>query len=59
MKHSPLSYHSKFAASVALRSMISRNWESRRNCQRLGIMSNYWSKEIRTNIAAYREINSM
>lgn len=57
-----LSWKAQFAASVALRTLITNHWKNRRNAQKLPSYSDsvsYWSKELRTNIAAYREIQSI
>lgn len=56
-----LSWNTRFAASVALRTLISKHWENRRNVQRIATLNssvNFWAKEIRSNIAAYRELNN-
>jgi len=56
-----LSWNTQFAASVALRTLITKHWQNRRNCQKIGGFDSsvsYWTKELRTNISAYREINS-
>lgn len=61
-KQKTLSFQTKFAASVALRTLIAKHWQNRRNCQKIkGFSSsvNYWTKELQTNIAAYRELNSI
>lgn len=56
-----LSFQTKFSASVALRTVISKQWQCRQNCRKIGMANSvgFWTNELRTNIAAYREINTL
>jgi hypothetical protein len=57
-KQKTLSFHTKFAASVALRVCISKGWNNRRRSQQIQNVSGiaFWNDDIKQNISALREI---
>jgi hypothetical protein len=60
-KQKELSWNAKFQASVALRTIITKQWINRRNVQKIPTFKSsvdFWTKELRSNISAYRELNS-
>ena len=55
-----LSTSTKFTARVAIRSLIAKSWQSRRNAQQIRHVSSvdFWTNEIKENISALREIRA-
>jgi hypothetical protein len=60
-KQKTISFHTKFAASVALRLCIAKGWNSRRRSQQIQNVSSvtFWNEDIKTNVSALREIRDL
>ena len=59
-KQKTLSFSAKFSARVALRSLVAKHWHNRRLSQqrRDANSVDFWSKEIKQNVSAMREIRN-
>jgi hypothetical protein len=60
-KQKTMSFHTQFAARVALASCISKGWHNRRRAQQITNVSSvtFWNDDIKRNISALREIRDL